>query len=318
MTGDWPALPYAAWKDTCATLHRWTQIVGKIRIARTPMQNHWWNATLRLTAHGLTTGPLPDAGRWFEIQFDFIDHLLILFTSEGEERVLALEPCSVSEFWADLFSNLRALGIDVEVSDRPTEITTEAIPFRDDRVHRAYEAEYSRRFWLALLATQTALERFASGFVGKASPVQFFWGTFDLSYARYSGRRAPPRPDADRVTREAYSHELANFGFWPGDERTRMAAFYAYFAPAPGDLDRARVVPESAFFDAESGLFLLPYEIVRRTDDSAAMLLQFFESVYDAGADLANWDRVALERQPPTAETREALAAASSPPPLGP
>lgn len=296
MHEAWPALPYAAWKETRDTLHRWVQIVGKIRLARTPLQNHWWNVSLGLTARGLSTGPMADGDRAFEIDFDFLDHMLHLRTSDGAARALPLAPRSVAEFWRDLFAGLAALGIDVSVSDLPTEIEADPIPFREDHLHASYDADYARRWFRAVLRTELVLQRYLTGFVGKASPIQLFWGTFDLAQTRFSGRPTPPRPGADSILRESYTHELASCGFWPGDPHVPMAAFYAYAAPAPSGYDEWPIQPDGAFFDEAAGLFLLPYEQVRRAEDPDATLLRFFDTAYEAAAELGEWDRATLER----------------------
>jgi Family of unknown function (DUF5996) len=296
----WPALPAAAWRDTRATLHLWTQAVGKIRLARTPWLNHSWHVALYVTARGLSTSPIPDGARQFEIEFDFIDHVLWLRTSDGHARQLMLRPVSVAEFYAELMVALRELGIAVAISTMPCEIA-DGIAFERDFTHRAYDADYARRFWRVLAATHEVLSTFRTGFLGKASPVHFFWGSFDLAVTRFSGRPAPPHPGGvphlpDAVAREAYSHEVSSAGFWPGgggpmDE----PAFYSYAYPAPAGFAEARVAPAAAYFSPALGEFLLPYEAMREASDPDAALMAFLQSTYAAAADLAQWDRKALE-----------------------
>ncbi len=296
----WPELPYAAWRDTAATLHLWTQMVGKIRLARTPWLNHSWHVALTVTARGLTTGPIPDGARQFQIDFDFIDHVLWLRSSDGQSRQLKLAPMPVAEFYAALMAALRALGIAVAIRSMPCEIA-DAVPFEQDRVHRAYDADYAQRFWRVLAATHEVLSRFRTGFIGKASPVHFFWGSFDLAVTRFSGRRAPPHPGGvphlpNAVAREAYSHEVSSAGFWPGGGGpVDYAAFYSYAYPAPPGFAAARVKPAAAFFSQPLGEFLLPYEAMRTARDPDAALMEFLQSTYEAAADLAQWDRAALE-----------------------
>jgi len=300
MTERWPALPYLAWKDTCTTLHLWTQIVGKIRFAQTPWMNHSWHVPLYVTATGLTTSPIPHATCTFQIDFDFRDHVLRLLTSAGQDRQIALKPQTVADFHAALFSELNGLGIDVTIDNRPNEIP-DAIPFPDDDVHRAYDADAARRFWRILLATHHVLTHFRSGFLGKASPVHFFWGSFDLAVTRFSGRRAPRHAGGvpnlpDDVAREAYSHEVSSAGFWPGGGGViEEPAFYSYAYPPPEGFADARVKPAAAYFNTQLGEFVLPYEAVRTAPDPAAALMDFLQSTYEAAADLAMWDRASLD-----------------------
>jgi len=295
----WPELPYAAWKDTCATLHLWTQIVGKIRLTQTPWLNHSWHVPLYLTVRGLTTSPIPYRGRAFQIDFDFIDHLLWVRTSDGHFRQLMLAPKSVAEFFSELFAALEALGIDVRVNTMPSEIV-DAIPFDRDNGHASYDREYANRFWRVLLSTQAVLGHFRTGFLGKASPVHFFWGSFDLAVTRFSGRTAPPHPGGvphlpDAVASEAYSHEVSSAGFWPGGAPYAQAAFYSYAYPAPAGFATAVVRPAQAFFSKELGEFLLPYNAVRAAPDPEGALMEFLQSTYAAAADLGHWDRAALD-----------------------
>jgi Family of unknown function (DUF5996) len=298
----WPALPYEAWKDTCATLHLWTQIVGKIRLARTPWVNHSWHVTLYVTTRGLTTSPIPYEGRAFQIDFDFIDHALVIQTSEGEERRLALEPRSVAEFHDQLLGALADLGIGVRVHGRPNEVA-DPIPFREDRQHAAYDPEYAERFWRVLLQADRVFKEFRTRFLGKVSPVHFFWGSFDHAVTRFSGRTAPPHPGGvpnlpDAVTREAYSHEVSSAGFWPGGGAIDYPAFYSYAYPVPAGFAAMPVRPEAAFFHEQLGEFILPYDAVRTARAPDTMLLEFLQTTYAAAADAAKWDRAALEYGP--------------------
>jgi uncharacterized protein DUF5996 len=295
----WPALPYAAWKDTCQTLHLWTQIVGKIRLMQTPWLNHSWHVAFYVTARGLTTSAIPYRERTFEIEFDFLDHALHVRTSDGASRQLALTPMPVAQFYAELFAIMAELGLDVRITTMPSEIA-EAIPFDRDHTHAAYDRAYAARFWRVLLASAHVLAKFRSGFLGKTSPVHFFWGSFDLAVTRFSGRLAPPHrggvpnlPDA--VAREAYSHEVSSAGFWPGGGTVDDAAFYSYAYPAPQGFASAAVRPAQAFFSNELGEFILPYEAVRTAPDPGATLIEFLQSTYEAAADLGDWDRAALE-----------------------
>ena len=300
----WPALPYAAWKDTCQTLQLWTQMVGKVRLARTPWLNHSWHVALYVTARGLTTSPIPDGARSFAIDFDFIDHVLWLRTSDGHFRQLMLKPnpsktLSVAEFHADLLHALSELGIDIKIDGTPNEIA-DAIPFSEDRVHASYDRDYAGRFWRILGASQHVFSHFRTAFLGKVSPVHFFWGSFDLAVTRFSGRRAPPHPGGvpnlpDAVAREAYSHEVSSAGFWPGGGGIDYPAYYSYAYPAPEGFASARVQPAEAFFSKELGEFILPYDAVRTAAEPRRVLMEFLQSTYAAAADLAKWDRAALE-----------------------
>jgi len=294
----WPELPYAAWKDTAETLHLWTQVVGKVRLKLTPWLNHSWHVALYVTASGLTTSPIPWQGGSFQIDFDFVDHVLWIRTSDGQFRQLMLRPMMVAEFYADLFVALVELGIDIRIRTMPCEIP-DCIPFDQDSTHAAYDRDYANRFWRVLLAAHEVFARFRSGFLGKASPVHFFWGSFDLAVTRFSGRRAPRHPGGiphlpDAVAQEAYSHEVSSAGFWPGGAGAD-AAFYSYAYPAPEGFAAARVKPDAAFFSEQLGEFLLPYAAVRASRDPDAALMEFLVSTYEAAADLTKWDRAALD-----------------------
>lgn len=297
--GGWPPLPLDAWKATCETLHRWTQIVGKIRLALAPPQNHWWQVPLYVAPRGLTTSAMPygDEDRTFEIAFDLVGHELTVTTSDGERRALPLEPRTVADFYADVMALLRELDLEVHIRSTPVEIPRDAIPFEQDRQHAAYDAPWVTRFFRVLQHADVALKAFASRFQGKQSPVHFFWGSFDLASTRFSGRRAPARPGADRITREAYSHEVASFGFWPGSEGTSDAAFYAYAAPEPEGLKDV-ALPAPARYDRTLNELLLPYDAVRRARAPRDTLLAFYQGAYDAIAALGGWDRAALDRRP--------------------
>jgi hypothetical protein len=295
----WPELPYPAWKGTCATLQLWTQIVGKVRLARTPWLNHSWHVTLYVSARGLTTSPIPFDGRTLEIEFDFVDHVLWLRTGDGHFRQVVLRPQPVAVFYAEVMAALDALGMSVRINQTPSEIP-DGIRFSEDNVHASYDADYANRFWRVLAQAHRVLSRFRTGFLGKASPVHFFWGSFDLAVTRFSGRRAPPHPGgvpklSDAVTREAYSHEVSSAGFWPGGGATDYAAFYSYAYPAPDGFAAAPVRPAAAFWSKELGEFLLPYDAVRTAADPDRTLMEFLQSTYEAAADAAKWDRAALE-----------------------
>lgn len=295
----WPALVYAEWQDTCTTLHLWTQIVGKIRLAQAPWLNHSWHATLYLTARGLSTSPIPYEKRLFQIDFDFIDHVLLLRTDDGSERRLPLRAETVAAFHAGIVGALDELGVPVTFDGTPNELP-DPIPFREDTVHGAYDAEYAHRFWHVLLQADRVLKQFRTGFLGKCSPVHFFWGSFDLAVTRFSGRTAPPHPGGvphlpDDVTREAYSHEVSSAGFWPGGGPTNYAAFYSYAYPTPDGYSEQPIQPSQAFFHPGAGEFILPYDAVREARDPDRVLLEFLQSTYDAAAETGRWDRQALE-----------------------
>lgn len=297
MTSNaWPSLPFAEWKDACATLHMWTQVVGKIRLAQTPLVNHWWNVPLYVSARGLTTSAMPNGDKVFEIEFDFIEHRLLIRLGDGTTKTLALAPqTTVADFYGELMEGLTDLGIGVKIWTTPVEIA-DPIPFEQDTRHSSYDPEYAQRFWRALVQSARVFEEFRSRFVGKCSPVHFFWGSFDLAVTRFSGRRAPEREGADPITREAYSHEAISHGFWPGSDAFPAPAFYSYTAPEPPGLKDAAVRPAGAYYSREMSEFLLPYDDVRQSNSPAAALTDFLQSTYEAGADLAAWDRGSLER----------------------
>jgi uncharacterized protein DUF5996 len=290
----WPSLPLEAWKDTCATLHMWTQIVGKVRLALTPKVNHWWNVPLYVSSRGLTTSPIPYDSRIFEIEFDFLRHKLCISTNDGQTRELFLTQRSVADFYREFMATLQEMGLEVKIWKMPVEIP-DPIPFDEDTTHASYDPEYANRFWRILVSTDDVLKEFRSRFIGKSSPVHFFWGSFDLAVTRFSGRRAPERKDADVITREAYSHEVISVGFWPGSGDVKDTAFYAYAAPEPGGFSTAKVRPEAAFYHPQLKEFVLMYEDVRRAKSPTAALLDFAQSTYEAGAILGKWDRQALE-----------------------
>lgn len=316
MGREWPALPYESWRDTCATLHRYLQIVGKIRIARTPLENHWWNAGLQVGVRGISTGPIPYADGLFEIEFDFLVHQVVVRTSKGGARSLGLLSRPVARFYGELFRILREMGIEVAIDDRPCEIAEEAIPFSEDMLHRTYDRHAAQRWLRIVQRCAEVLERFRCRWLGKKSPVLFYWGSFDLAASLFSGRPAPEREGADAVTREAYSHEVASWGVWPGTDELGGPFCYAYFAPSPPGFEAARIRPEEARWSPELGEYLLPWEAVRRAPDPAAVLLAFLESTWEAGTALAGWDRVAFERGAEGAG-RIATATAEPPPPAG-
>ena len=292
----WPALPYTHWKDTYATLHMWTQIVGKVRLALSPPVNHYWGCTLYVSSRGLTTSPIPYANGAFEVQFDFIAHTLEITSTTGQSRSFRLMPRTVAEFYAEFMAALESLGIDVKVWTMPVEVPR-PVRFNLDKGHKSYDPEYAHRFWQVLVAVDTVFREFRSRFIGKCSPVHFFWGSFDLAVTRFSGRRAPERPGADPVTKEAYSHEVISVGFWPGDgEIIKDAAFYAYAAPEPAGFGEHPVRPPKAFYSKEKSEFFLMYEDLRQAADPDVALLEFCQSTYEVGADAAKWDRKELER----------------------
>ena len=294
----WPALPLDAWRETKDTLHLWTQIVGKIRLALAPMVNHWWQVPLYVNARGLTTSAMPYGGGAVEVRFDFLDDMLHVETSAGATRDLALEPRSVADFYHATMDALRALGVDIRIRPRPVELT-DVIAFDRDEVHGAYDAEAARRFWRVLVQVDRVLHAFRGRFIGKCSPVHFFWGSFDLAVTRFSGRRAPERTGADAMTREAYSHEVISHGFWPGSGAVQEPAFYAYTAPEPQGLREARVQPAAAFYSTDFSEFILPYDAVRTAASPENELLAFLETTYASAADLAGWNRNDLERRHP-------------------
>ena len=294
----WPELPYAAWADTAATLHLWTQIIGKMRLALTPWVNHGWQVPLYVSARGLATSPMPFGAEVLELEFDLIRHRLLARTSRGAERSFALEPQSVAAFYARALELLAALGVEVSINERPCELL-EPLRFSADELHRAYDAAAVARFWRALLQVDRVFKLFRTGFLGKVSPVHFFWGSFDLAVTRFSGRSAPLHPGgvpglADAIAREAYSHEVSSAGFWPGSVSFPEAAFYSYAYPEPPGF-RERAISAAARYEATLGEFILPYEQVRTAADPEALLLDFLSRTYAAAADTGRWDRAALE-----------------------
>jgi hypothetical protein len=295
--GDWPALPSDEWGDTLATLHRWVQIVGQTRFALSPPLNHWWHAPLYLTVRGLTTSPIPFGGRTFAVDFDLIEHDLLVRTSDGATRALALVPRTVADFHREYLAILDALGIEVEIEPKPVQ-TGDTTPFAEDRTHASYESAHAHEWFRALVQVDQVLKRFRGGFIGKASPVHLFWGRLDLCVTLFSGRPAPEARGGDEIAREAYSHEHAGFGFWPGGGSVPAPAFYAYFHPEPRGFREAPVRPASVRYVAELAEFSLPYDDVRSARDPAAALMEFLRSAYEAGTERAGWDRTALEHEP--------------------
>jgi hypothetical protein len=298
----WPELPLAMWRDSYATLHRWSQIIGKVRLARSPWLNHSWHVTLYVTARGLTTSPIPDGGRNFEIEFDFIDHVLRMSTSDGVQLAFALAGHSVASFYRAVMAALAELGISVAIDETPNELP-DPLKFSEDVVHASYDPAVVGRFFKILVNVDRIFKQFRTGFLGKASPVHFFWGSFDLAVTRFSGRRAPRHPGGvpqlpDSVACEAYSHEVSSAGFWPGSGAIDYPAFYSYAYPEPTGLRATKVRPDAAFFSEVLGEFILPYDAVRDAPDGDALLLDFLQSTYEAAAISAKWDRDALECAP--------------------
>jgi hypothetical protein len=294
----WPELPYAAWQDTCTTLHMWTQIVGKVRLVQTPWQNHSWHVALYVTPRGLSTSSIPHGTAAFELAFDFVQHELRVETSLGGSGVVRLEPKSVADFYQELMELLSRLSVPVQIDEHPNEVPN-AIPFSRDHQHAAYDAEYAQRFGRVLVQVDRVLKRFRSGFLGKVSPVHFFWGSFDMAVTRFSGRRAPLHPGGvpnlpNSVAQEAYSHEVSSAGFWPGGNGAD-ASFYSYAYPEPKGFRSARVRPTNARYDTALGEYVLPYASVRETPDPEATLLEFLQSTYAAAADSGEWERPALD-----------------------
>jgi hypothetical protein len=297
---DWPALAFSDWEATCDTLHMWTQIVGKTRLALTPMENHWWNVTLYVTPRGLTTSTIPFRHESFDVEFDFIAHQLAIRTSQGKERKIALMPRSVADFYKEYMASLHSLGIEVTIHRKPDEFD-DPTPFDEDQHHASYDVKYVESFRRILMNSDRIFKAFRARFIGKCSPVHFFWGSFDLAVSRFSGRRAPQRAGADAMTQEGYSHEVSSCGFWPGDRRFKNAAFYAYIAPSPAGLDKESIQPKAAYFDTQLGEFIFKYDDLRADSAPEQSLLEFCQSTYEAGATLAHWDREELERTPPKA-----------------
>jgi hypothetical protein len=296
MRTPWPKLPYGAFHDTYASLHRYAQIAGKVQLALTPHTNHFWNVTFFVTPRGLVTPTIPYEDRRFTIAFDFLDHHVIIRSSDGGTRALAFVPRTVASFYREVMAMLDSLGIRVRIWDHPVEMVEDAVPFADDVMHTTYNPELVAKWFAILAETNSVLSEFRGRFLGKCSPVHFFWGSFDLAVSRFSGRRAMVPEGADPISRESYSHEVSSAGFWPGDARFQQAAFYAYSAPMPEGFDKARIRPEIAIWHPMLREYLLPYEAVRRAGDPRALLLDFFQSAYEAGADLGGWDRESLER----------------------
>ena len=298
---SWPGIPLDAWSDTCATLHMWVQIAGKIRLVQSPWVNHAWNATLYVTARGLTTSPIPYGNRLFQIDFDFVGHQLHLRSSDGAAGGFALAPQSVAAFYRELMRELSRLDLAVTIRRMPNEVV-DPIPFDEDEVHTSYDPAAVNRFWRALVQADRVLKEFRARFIGKCSPVHYFWGAPDLAVTRFSGRVAPPHPGGvphlpDWVAREAYSHEVSSCGFWAGGGPVPYAAFYSYAYPEPAGFADAVVRPAGAFYSNDLREFILPYDIVRGSPDPDATLLEFLQTTYEAAADLANWDRSSLERK---------------------
>jgi len=299
----WPALPFAEWKDTAITLHTWTQIVGKIRLTLTPWTNHSWHVTLYVTSRGLTTSPIPHGVCTFEIQFDFINHQLLVDKSDGARRKLELKPQSVADFYRTLMRTLEDLDLPVTINTMPNEIEN-PVPLDQDEEHHSYDPEYANRFWRVLVQSDRVFKEFRSRFCGKCSPVHFFWGSFDLAVTRFSGRPAPPHPGGvphlpDAITREAYSQEVSSLGFWPGNEAIPTPVFYSYAYPEPPGFAGAKVQPPEVYYESKLREYILPYDAVRTAEKSDEVLLDFAQSAYDAASKLGKWDRDALEEKKP-------------------
>jgi len=306
----WPALPLSEWRATRDTLHMWTQIVGKVKLALAPPQNHWWQVPLYVSARGLTTAAIPSGDRTLEILFDLVDHDLVVTVSDGGVKAMPLVPRSVASFYQELMSVLRALDVSAHVWPMPVEVR-EPIAFDRDEVHCSYDAAFANRFWRALIQADSVLRTFAGRFQGKQSPVHFFWGSFDLACTRFSGRPAPDRPGADRITREAYSQEVMSFGLWPGGDVIEEAAFYAYATPEPAGFRKAALRPAGARYVRELSEFILPYDAVRGSDSPRDAALEFFQGAYEEGATLGKWDRAALDR--PSKESPPGEGASGNP-----
>ncbi len=298
---EWPSLPLEDWIDTCTTLHLWTQIVGKIRLVQTPWINHTWHVALYVTARGLTTTPIPFGYRTFQIDFDFVDHVLNIQSNDGQTAWLPLKSQSVAQFYRRVMQELDGLGLRIKIFPKPNEVP-DPIPFEDDEVHSQYDPEYANRYWKILCQAERVFKRFRSRFIGKCSPVHYFWGAPDLAVTRFSGRRAPEHPGGipnlpDRITRDAYSHEVSSCGFWPGGGPIAYPAFYSYAYPEPAGFPAATVKPSAAFYSEEYREFVLPYEAVRQSKSPDDTLLDFLQTTYENAANLAGWDRDALEAQ---------------------
>jgi hypothetical protein len=295
----WPALPFAAWKDTLETLHMWTQIVGKVELELCPFLNQWWEVALSVTARGLETSLIPSpTGGAFQISFDFIDHNLAIWTSDGKRKEMALMPCEVAHFYQDFMTALQALGIQVKITTKPCEVKN-GIPFDQDHTHKAYDPVYVNRWWRILVQVTKVLEQYRASFRGKSSPVQFYWGTFDLAETRYSGKRATPPQGANRILRYAENEELIETGFWPGSDDLQAPAFYSFSYPEPPGLNNASIRPAAAHYDNNLREFILLYDDVRKSASPEQTLLEFFQRTYETGARLVPWNIQELEQQPP-------------------
>jgi Family of unknown function (DUF5996) len=293
---EWPPLPFAEWESTCDTLHMWMQIVGKTRAALTPLVNHWWNVTLYVTPRGLSTSIIYFDRAAFEAEFDFLQHRLRIATSGGEERGIELRPRSVADFYQEYMACLQSLGIQVTIHTTPDEFDDKT-PFERDEKHASYDKKYVENFWRILLNADRIFKEFRTPFMGKCSPVHFFWGSMDLAVTRFSGHLGSLPKSADHMTREAYSHEVSSCGFWPGDRRYKQPAFYSYTAPPPAGIEKEKVRPAAAYWDTQLGEFLLKYDDVRAAASPEQAILDFCQSTYEAGANLGHWDRKALERE---------------------
>jgi hypothetical protein len=292
-----PALPFDSWKDTLATLHMWTQVVGKVRLKLCPLVNHFWNVTFYLTARGMTTEAMPYESGTVEVRFDFIDHKLLIETDQGRTAEIALKPQSVAEFYTKFMAAIANLGVTTKIWTMPCEVPNPT-PFEQDQAHASYDPEAVNKFWRITVWVDQVFQEFRAEFIGKVSPVHFFWGSFDLAVTRFSGRPAPERPGADSITREAYSHEVSSAGFWPGGGDIKGPAFYSYAAPEPAGFAEQKVRPQAAYYHPQMKEFLLMYDDVRVAASPKAALMEFLESTYDAAANLGKWDRKALERSP--------------------
>ena len=292
----WPPLPLDNWRDTYATLHMWTQVVGKITLALTPRMNHFWNVAFQVTARGLATPLLKHGGKMFVMTFDFVAHQLVIYTTDGQVETIGLEPRSVAAFYQTVMDTLRRMHLETKIWPMPVEIP-DPIRFDQDTVHHSYDPKAANAFWRILVTVKPVFEQFRCEFLGKSSPVHFFWGSFDLASTRFSGRRAPERPGADAITKESYSHEVISHGFWPGGGAIQEPVFYAYAAPEPPGFKEARVQPAAAFYSKDMSEFFLPYEAVRTSASPESDLALFIRSTYGAGADLGKWDRGSLERR---------------------
>ena len=292
-----PALPLEEWKDTYATLHMWTQVVGKVRAALSPHVNHWWEVPMYVSARGLSTSPISTGSRIFDIEFDFLNHNLEIRASDGATKFVPLYARSVADLYREFMATLRAIGVDVKIWTTPVEVP-DPIPFEQDEQHASYDPEYANRFWRILVQSDAIFKEFRSRFIGKVSPVHFFWGSFDLAVTRFSGRSAPARQDADRITREAYSHECSSAGFWPGSGDIKGPAFYSYTVPEPSGYAEYKISPENAYYHRGVHEFVLMYDDWRRLNSPKNALLDFLQTTYEAGAILGHWDRASLETTP--------------------